>query len=158
MNNRKIKEVLWDLGVGNKYKGFQYCIYSLELAIESPDRLNSITKGIYPDVAKKYKTGVNCVEWDIRTVAEVVWKNGGKELFINDLTGDVFEKRPTNAKFLEILLHYILSDAPCQKCKVAEDYKERLIKLEEENRRLEATIMWMHDLIWKFIKEYSNNK
>ena len=42
--------------------------------------------------------------------------------------------------------------------RVAEDYKERLIKLEEENRRLEATIMWMHDLIWKFIKEYSNNK
>lgn len=152
MNKSKIKEILWDFGVGNKYRGFQYCIYSLELAMESPDRLNCITKSIYPDVAKKYKTGVNCIERDIRTVAEVVWKNGGKEFFC-DITGEELEKRPTNAKFLEMLMHYILLEVPCQKCKVAEDYKVRLTELEEQNKRMEETIFWMHDLIWKIIKE-----
>lgn len=78
MYRRKTEDFLQRFGVGGDYKGFYFCSYSMELVAEDPNNLLFVTKNIYPEVAREYHTTCKCVERDIRTVAEAVWRNGGR--------------------------------------------------------------------------------
>lgn len=154
MYESRTKKFLWHFKIGSTYRGLYYCIHSVKLAWKDPGCLCSVTKLVYPEIAKRYKTSVNCVERDIRTIAETVWKNGGKEFFYS-ITGELFEKRPSNSKFLEILVDYILSDEPlpnennpvaCEQCKTIQEYRNEIRKLEEENHTLKESIQKLQRL------------
>lgn len=45
-----------------------------------------------------------------------------------------------------------------RKDKLVCELEEEIKRLREENRKLEETVQWMHDLIWKLVKEREGNK
>lgn len=162
MYERKTKSFLQYFGVGDTYLGFHFCAYSVKLATEHPEWLRSVTKSIYPEVAKKFGTSCGCVERNIRTVAEVIWQKGGREYFKKMTGRPTPDRRPTNSKFLELLTAYVLSENDIDpemdhdllnNCESLYDCRQKLIRLDKENRELQRTVDRMQDMIGELEKE-----
>ena len=76
MYTHDIDYVIRTLGVGATYRGYRYLSYGIELCLTDEEYLLAISKQLYPEIARKYKTTVGSVERDIRTVIRVCWENG----------------------------------------------------------------------------------
>lgn len=95
------------LGLNSSYKGFDYLIYGIGLVLETPDILTYICKGLYLETAIKFGTTVSCVERNIRTAREAVWKNGSESLRVQIFGERYSYLLPNNAQFVDALAHYI---------------------------------------------------
>lgn len=86
MTSDTFQTLLYSVGVFQHYFGYAYLQEAVVLAAEKPERLHSIRKEIYFPVAKKHHTNVHNVEKDIRTVRDILIRNGGTDL-LTELTG-----------------------------------------------------------------------
>ncbi len=97
--------LLYSLGITGNYVGSAQLAYAVRLARENPDRLSSVTKELYPEVAKAFHTSWQCVERNIRTVIELSWNlDPGR---ISDLEGFPLSKRPRPTQFISLLLNQL---------------------------------------------------
>lgn len=103
----EIETTLRLLGLNNSYKGFDYLIYGVQLAMESPNVLSYICKGLYMEIALKFGTTGSCVERNIRTVRKAVWRNGSETLRIRIFGEAYMDSQPGNTEFIDALVHYI---------------------------------------------------
>ncbi len=71
---RSAGRLLASLGITANYMGFYYASYAVSLAAHDPERLLFVTKSLYPDVAKHYRTSWKCVERNIRTITRISWR------------------------------------------------------------------------------------
>ncbi len=106
---QKIQFLLHSAGVFSYYCGYQYFIRSVELAVEEPERLQNIQKEIYVTVASEHHTSVANVERNIRTVRDVMMKNGGEQLLVR-MTGSPAwsHKVPYPRDLIAIFSQYLL--------------------------------------------------
>lgn len=75
------------------------------MSIEDMDMLNSITKVLYPTIAKKYQTTASRVERAIRHAIEVAWSRGRMDT-IDELFGctvNALKGKPTNSEFIAMI-------------------------------------------------------
>lgn len=72
------------------------------MVVNDIDIINQITKQLYPDIAKKFKTTPSRVERAIRHAIEVSWNRGNwdlmEEIFGNSV--DIDRAKPTNSEFI----------------------------------------------------------
>lgn len=101
-----VQKLLLHLGVAPHYTGYRYAEYALMLLKEDEERILSVTKWLYPEIARKYHTTVNAVERNIRTLSEVAWKTEPEKL--EKLAGHTLVKRPTSSQFLALLFAYLM--------------------------------------------------
>ena len=100
-----VTEIIHDVGVPAHIKGYQYLRDAIVMSVLDMDMLNSVTKILYPEVAKKYKTTPSRVERAIRHAIEVAW-NRGKVDTIEELFGytiSVGKGKPTNSEFIALI-------------------------------------------------------
>lgn len=97
-----IYDLLYQLGLTANYTGFFYTSYAVLLCIERPERLLLVTKWLYPEVAKQYRTKWTTVERDIRTASGIIWQENRPRL--EQLAHRPLEQRPRNAQLLAILV------------------------------------------------------
>ena len=93
------------LGVPAHIKGYQYIRDAIMMVIEDMDAINSITKFLYPTVAKHYNTTSSRVERAIRHAIEVAWDRGNPDV-LNDLFGYTIlstRGKPTNSEFIAMI-------------------------------------------------------
>ena len=93
------------LGVPAHIKGYQYIRDAIMMVIEDMDAINSITKFLYPTVAKHYNTTSSRVERAIRHAIEVAWDRGNPEI-LNELFGYTIlssKGKPTNSEFIAMI-------------------------------------------------------
>lgn len=102
--------LLYSLGVTANYTGFFHTAFALQLCVEQPERLLLVTKWVYPDVARHYKTNWKAVERNIRTVNGIVWEQN--RLYLEKLAGRELPHKPSNAQLLAILVYSLLSQSP----------------------------------------------
>ena len=95
-------ELLHSLGITANHRGYFYTAYGVSLVKEQPERLLLVTKWLYPDIAKQYKTTWQCVERNIRTVITLAWER--KPEVLAALAGYPLEKKPSVGEFLGILI------------------------------------------------------
>lgn len=106
----EIYALLHRLGVTANYTGFFHTAYAVRLCAEQPERLLLVTKWVYPDVAKRYKTNWKAVERNIRTAGGVIWEKGRRDL--ERLAGRELARKPCTAQLLAILSYnFLASDA-----------------------------------------------
>lgn len=113
-NSRKLEEKITNIfltvGIPAHIKGYQFLREAIKMAVEDPHIINSITKKLYPGIAKLYDTSASKVERAIRHAIEVAW-NKGKIENINDVFGlkvyDTHEK-PTNGEFIALVADKML--------------------------------------------------
>lgn len=100
-----ITEYLNKLGMPRKLLGYKYVREAIKLCIESPERMDWITKRLYPTIAKKYNSTPSRVERSIRHSIEVVWSRGDNDS-IQEIFGYTVKEskgRATNSEFIALL-------------------------------------------------------
>ncbi|MCI8514012.1 MAG: hypothetical protein HFI93_05195 [Lachnospiraceae bacterium] len=109
VQERLIKDVLRRLGSNNSYQGFRYVIHCVAMVLEEDELMNCV-KVLYVDAAAKYHTTQKCVERNIRTLSEIAW-NGGYREILYEVAGYSLKERPTSREFIGILTNYVKSKA-----------------------------------------------
>ena len=107
--NRNEEQAIWALlhsfGITENYVGSSQLVYAVRLAQEKPERLASVTKELYPEVAKAFHTSWQCVERNIRTVIELAWNLDASRIL--DLEEFPLPKRPRPTQFISLLLNQL---------------------------------------------------
>lgn len=73
--------------------------------MQDSDIINSVTKVLYPSVAKKYSTTTSRVERAIRHAIEVAWDRGDVDT-LNSYFGYTIQQgrgKPTNSEFIAMI-------------------------------------------------------
>lgn len=100
-----VTDIIHEIGVPAHIKGYQYLRSSIMMAVNDMDVLNSITKQLYPTIAKEHGTTPSRVERAIRHAIEVAWGRGKTDT-INELFGYAIHagrEKPTNGEFIALI-------------------------------------------------------
>ncbi len=101
----QVTQIIHQIGVPAHIKGYQYLRTAILLTIKDSDIINSVTKVLYPSVAKKYATTTSRVERAIRHAIEVAWDRGDVDT-LNSFFGYTIQNnrgKPTNSEFIAMI-------------------------------------------------------
>ncbi len=100
-----ITEIIHQIGVPAHIKGYHYLREAITLAVNNADIINSVTKQLYPTVAKKYQTTSSRVERAIRHAIEVAWDRGDIDVLNSYFGYTIHNERgkPTNSEFIAMI-------------------------------------------------------
>ena len=107
-----VTNIIHEIGVPAHIKGYQYLRDAIVMSVLDMEMLNSITKVLYPTIAKKYDTTTSRVERAIRHAIEVAWSRGRMDT-IDDLFGYTINHgkgKPTNSEFIALITDKIRLD------------------------------------------------
>lgn len=110
--DEKISNIFITVGIPAHIKGYQYLRDGIKLVVENSQKIYSITKCLYPEIAKRFGTTSSKVERAIRHAIEVAW-NRGKIENINNLFGTKIytaNEKPTNGEFIALIADKMLLD------------------------------------------------
>ena len=100
-----ISDIMRQIGVPAHIKGYQYLRDAIIMSVKDMDMLNSITKILYPTIAKMHQTTPSRVERAIRHAIEVAWSRGKMDT-IDELFGYTVSNgkgKPTNSEFIALI-------------------------------------------------------
>lgn len=97
-----ITKIMLDVGVPAHLKGYHYLRSAILLSGRDMEVVTSVTKLLYPAIARRFKTTDQKVERAIRNAIEVSWNRGNVEMFekmfgYSALSG---RNRPTNSEYI----------------------------------------------------------
>ena len=100
-----VTSIIHEVGVPAHIKGYQYVREAIMITVEDMDVINSVTKVLYPEVAKKYHTTPSRVERAIRHAIEVAWDRGDLETLQKffGYTVSNTKGKPTNSEFIAMI-------------------------------------------------------
>ena len=101
----QVTQIIDQIGVPAHIKGYQYLRTAILMTISDSDIINSVTKILYPSVAKKYSTTTSRVERAIRHAIEVAWDRGDVDT-LNSYFGYTIQNnrgKPTNSEFIAMI-------------------------------------------------------
>lgn len=104
---QEVEKVLRRLHINGTRLGLKYLIYAVSETVIDQNRTYLITKDLYREIARKYKTTATRVERDMRWAIGICWENAGEEL--DRMAGRHLSKRPTNKEFIDCVAFYIRS-------------------------------------------------
>ena len=101
----QVTKIIHQIGVPAHIKGYQYLRTAILLTIQDSDIINSVTKVLYPSVAKKYQTTTSRVERAIRHAIEVAWDRGDVDTLNSYFVYTIQNNRgkPTNSEFIAMI-------------------------------------------------------
>lgn len=100
-----VTDILHQIGVPAHIKGYHYLREAIILSIKNRDTVNSVTKLLYPTVAKHNSTTASRVERAIRHAIEVAWDRGDIDI-LNSYFGYTIQNergKPTNSEFIAMI-------------------------------------------------------
>ena len=100
-----ISEIMHQIGVPAHIKGYQYLREAIILSIRDDEMMSSVTKVLYPTVAKKFGTTPSRVERAIRHAIEVAWDRGDVDVLSSYFGYTIQNSRgkPTNSEFIAMI-------------------------------------------------------
>ena len=101
----QVTKIIHQIGVPAHIKGYQYLRTAILLTVKDSDIINSVTKILYPSVAKQYQTTTSRVERAIRHAIEVAWDRGDVDT-LNSYFGYTVQNsrgKPTNSEFIAMI-------------------------------------------------------
>lgn len=100
-----ITSIIHEIGVPAHIKGYLYLREAIAMVYNDIELLGSITKVLYPDIAKKYNTTASRVERAIRHAIEVAWSRGNIDSISNlfGYTVSMSKAKPTNSEFIAMV-------------------------------------------------------
>ena len=100
-----VTEIIHQIGVPAHIKGYHYLREAIILSVKNSDIINSVTKVLYPTVAKNHSTTSSRVERAIRHAIEVAWDRGDIDV-LNSYFGYTIQNdrgKPTNSEFIAMI-------------------------------------------------------
>lgn len=105
----QITNLLHEVGIPAHIKGYTYLRTGILQTFHNPDYIGRITKLLYPEIAKRYKTTGSRVERAIRHAIEVAWTRGNIDT-IDEIFGytiSASKAKPTNSEFIAMMADYL---------------------------------------------------
>jgi len=99
---RYITNIMLDIGVPAHLKGYHYLREAIMLSGRDMEAVSSVTKLLYPTIARHFKTTGQKVERAIRNAIEVSWSRGN-DVTLENLFGyssSSGKTRPTNSEYI----------------------------------------------------------
>ena len=102
---KDVTDMIHEIGVPAHIKGYQYLREAIMMSVEDIEMLGSITKILYPTIAKKFQTTPSRVERAIRHAIEVAWSRGKMEILdsLFGYTVNTGKGKPTNSEFIALI-------------------------------------------------------
>ena len=100
-----ITSMIHQIGVPAHIKGYHYLREAILLSIDDDGMMASVTKHLYPMVAKRFDTTSSRVERAIRHAIEVAWDRGDVDV-LNSYFGYTVQNsrgKPTNSEFIAMI-------------------------------------------------------
>ena len=100
-----VTEIIHQIGVPAHIKGYHYLREAIILSVKNSEIINSVTKLLYPTVAKNHGTTSSWVERAIRHAIEVAWDRGDIDV-LNSYFGYTIQNdrgKPTNSEFIAMI-------------------------------------------------------
>lgn len=107
-----VTQMLHEIGIPAHIKGYEYLRDAITMSVKDKEMLSSVTKILYPTIAKKHQTMPSRVERAIRHAIEVAWSRGKMDT-INELFGytvSTGKGKPTNSEFIALIVDKIRLD------------------------------------------------
>ncbi len=107
-----VTSIIHEIGIPAHIKGYQYLREAIMMSVRDTEMLGSITKILYPTIAKKFQTTSSRVERAIRHAIEVAWSRGKMDT-IDELFGYTVSNgkgKPTNSEFIALIADKIRLD------------------------------------------------
>ncbi|WP_100398406.1 sporulation transcription factor Spo0A [Bacillus sp. FJAT-44742] len=103
--NQSITNIIHEIGVPAHIKGYMYLREAISMVYNDIELLGSITKVLYPDIAKKFNTTSSRVERAIRHAIEVAWSRGNIDSISKmfGYTVNISKAKPTNSEFIAMV-------------------------------------------------------
>lgn len=100
-----VSEIMHQIGVPAHIKGYMYLREAIMMSVNDTEMMGSVTKLLYPSVAKKYKTTSSRVERAIRHAIEVAWDRGDVDVLSSYFGYTIQSSRgkPTNSEFIAMI-------------------------------------------------------
>lgn len=97
-----ITEIMLDVGVPAHLKGYHYLRDAILLTGRNMEVVTSVTKQLYPAIARRFKTTDQKVERAIRNAIEVSWNRGNAGTFekMFGYSASSGRTRPTNSEYI----------------------------------------------------------
>ena len=97
-----ISNFMSKLGIPAHLRGYYYLRSAVEMCTEDMELVGSVTKLLYPTVARRFKTTDQKVERAIRNAIEVSWTRGNEETFekMFGYSASSGRTRPTNSEYI----------------------------------------------------------
>lgn len=104
-----VTNMIHEIGVPAHIKGYQYLREAIMMSVEDASMISSITKILYPTIAKRFQTTPSRVERAIRHAIEVAWSRGRMETLdaLFGYTVDIGKGKPTNSEFIALIADHI---------------------------------------------------
>lgn len=117
MNSKfTISSIMKELGIPASLLGYRYLQYAIAIAVSDISYVDSITKRLYPSIAKQFGTTPARVERACRHAIEVGWDRGSetiKQTLFGHSVNPEFGK-PTNSEFIASIADYISAMNECE--------------------------------------------
>lgn len=107
-----VTNMIHEIGVPAHIKGYQYLRDAIAISVDEEEILISVTKVLYPTIAKRHNTTSSRVERAIRHAIEVAWTRGRLDT-IHELFGYTINNgkgKPTNSEFIALISDKIRLD------------------------------------------------
>ncbi len=112
-----VTEILHQIGVPAHIKGYQFLRDAILMTMEDGEYINSVTKRLYPEIAKRNNTTASRVERAIRHAIEVAWDRGDVDT-LNSYFGYTIHNlrgKPTNSEFIAMIADKMRLDKKAHK-------------------------------------------
>ena len=100
-----VSQIMHQIGVPAHIRGYQYLREAIILSVNNSEMISSVTKILYPTVAKTFKTTPSRVERAIRHAIEVAWERGDVDVLSSYFGYTIQAERgkPTNSEFIAMI-------------------------------------------------------
>ncbi len=104
-----VTEIIHQVGIPAHIKGYHYLRTAIMLSVNNDEMINSITKLLYPTIAKMYQTTSSRVERAIRHAIEIAWDRGNIDVLDKFFSYTVHTSRgkPTNSEFIALIADHL---------------------------------------------------
>ena len=99
---QEVSKLMIDMGIPVHLRGYLYVRTAVLMAVEDMKVVGSVTKLLYPEIARRYNTTDGKVERAIRNAIEISWERGNRRTF-ESMFGYCMESgqgRPTNSEYI----------------------------------------------------------
>ena len=99
-----ISRLLHELGIPAHLKGYQFLLEAIMMVSKDMKEIDYMTKGLYPQIARKYDSDGDKVERTIRHAITVAWENMDKE-YLSEIFGYRINitRKPSNSEFIAMI-------------------------------------------------------
>lgn len=101
----RVTEFIHSIGVPAHIKGYKYLREAIIVSTKNEEAIESVTKTLYPTLARLFKTTPSRIERAIRHAIEVAWNRGNIDVHeeIFGYTVNSNKGKPTNSEFIAMI-------------------------------------------------------